>query len=156
MKTTNSLLILIAVMSLMACSSQLHVVTLYVNTTQIDQSNIAQHASFGQPAGIANEDFITNVRKRDKIIWQGLSTSDTSHKVTISSIKHESGDFLIGQIPAISNRAKKMNYNKFIRKIIAKPTREQAFAEEKYSLKFEVSNKIELGPFEIDPKIRSH
>lgn len=156
MKTTHSLLILVALMCLMACSSQLHVVTLYVDTTQIDQSNIAQNASFGQPLGIANEDFITNVRKRDKIIWQGLSTSDKSHKVTISSIKHESGDFLLGQIPAISKRAKKMNYNKFIRKIIAKPGREQAYAEEKYSLKFEVSNKPELGPFEIDPKIRSH
>ncbi len=156
MKTTHSLLILIAIMSLMACSSQLHVVTLYVDTTQIDQSNIAQHVSFGQPAGIANEDFITNVRKRDIVIWQGLSTSDKSHMVTISSIKHESGDFLISQMVTKSNRGKNMNYKKFFRKIIAKPTREQPYAEEKYSLKFEVSNKPDLGPFEIDPKIRSH
>ncbi len=153
MKTSHSLLILVAVMSLMACSSQLHVVTLYVDTTQIDQSNIAPHVSFGQPAGIANEDFITNVRKRDIVIWQGLSTSDTSHKVIISSIKHESGDFLISQMPT---KSKKLNYNKFFRKIIAKPTREQPYAEEKYSLKFEVSNKPDLGQFEIDPKIRSH
>ena len=156
MKTTNSLLILMAVMSFMACKNQMHVVTLYVDTTQIDQSSIDQNVSFGQPAGIANEDFITNVRKGDLVIWQGLSTSDKSHMVTISSIKHESGDYLIDQKVAKTNRAKKMNIKQFFRKIGAKPTREQPYAEEKYSLKFKISNKPDLDPFEIDPKIRSH
>lgn len=156
MKTTNALLILMAVMSLMACNSQLHVVTLYVDTTQIDESSIAQHVSFGQPAGIANEDFITNVRKGDLVIWQGLSTSNTSHKVTISSIKHESGAFILKEKPAKTKRALKMNYIQLIRKIAAKPTREQPYAEEKYSLIFKVSNKPDLDPLAIDPKIRSH
>lgn len=156
MKTTHSLLILVAVMSLMACGSQLHVVTLYVDTTQIDQGSIAQHVSFGQPSGIANEDFITNVRKGDIVIWQGLSTSDKSHMITISSIMHESGDYLIGQKDPKSNRVNKMNYQNFSRKIGARPGREQPYAEEKYSIQFKVSNKPDLGQFKIDPKIRSH
>ncbi len=156
MKTTYQLLILMVVISLMSCRGQLHVVTLYVETTQIDQTSIAQHASFGQPVGIANEDFITNVRKGDLVIWQGLSTSDTTHMVTIESIKHESGDFLINQKVTNTNRAKKMNYKKFFRKIVARPTRDQPYAQEKYSLKFKVSNKPDLDPFKIDPKIRSH
>ena len=156
MKTTRSLLIFMSSMSLMACKNQMHVVTLYVDTSQIDQSSIAQHVSFGQPAGIANKDFITNVRKGDLVIWQGLSTSDKSHLVTISSIKHESGDYLINQRVANTNRAKKMNYKQFFRKIGARPNKEQPYAEEKYSLKFKVTNKPDLGPFEIDPKIRSH
>ncbi len=63
MKKIQSLLILIAVICLTACRSQLHVVTVYVDTTQIDQSSIDQYVTFGQPAGIANKEFITNVRK---------------------------------------------------------------------------------------------
>ena len=157
------------VMSLMACSSQLHVVTLYVDTTQIDQDNIDANAHFGQRVGIANKDFTTDVRKRDIVIWQGVSTSDTLHMVTITSIKHESGDYLIdqrvaktnraNQRVAKTNRAKKMNNKQFIRKkIVARPSREQPFAKEKYTLKFTVfNNKTKRnGTFQIDPVIKGH
>lgn len=148
-------------MSLMACGSQLHVVTLYVDTTQISPDSIDTNAHFGQPAGIANKDFTTHVRKRDIVIWQGLSTTDTLDMVTITSIKHYSGDYLIdkkvannGQGVAITNRAKKMNNKQFIRKkIVARPTRKQPFPKEKYILNFSVTNK---GTFQIDPVIKGN
>ncbi len=81
-----------------------------------------------------------------------MSTSDPSHMVTISSIMHESGDFLIGQKHPKSNKAKQVNFKQLMRKIVAKASKEQPYAEEKYSLKFIISNKPGQGEFEIDPE----
>lgn len=151
MKTTNRILILMAVMSFMACKNQMHVVTLYVKTAEIEQNSIEANANFDQPLGIANRDFITNVRRGDLIIWQGQSTSNPEHSVNITSIEHVSGDKIIGQK---SVKTKMMNNKQVFRKIDARPGREKVYLEEKYNLKFTVSNKE--GIFIIDPKIRSH
>lgn len=103
MKTTHSLLILMAVMSLMACkqdveqkcpdpvtkySNRVHVITLYVNTN-IDDKNSFEYANFGQKDGIPNKDFEIYVRKGDIVIWEGVSKSDSSDVVNIKSIKYE-------------------------------------------------------------------
>jgi len=157
MKTTNLILILMAVISLMSCG-QLHVVTLYVDTTQIDQSSIDQHANFGQRDGIANKDFITNVRRGDKIIWQGVSTSNPLDTVKITSIDHVSGAKIFERKLSIlypKSLTKMPGFVKelFAGKIIMKPGNLQQYIEEEYSLDFTVTNK---GTFQIDPKIRSY
>jgi len=175
MKTTNQILILMAIISLMSCG-QLHVVTLYVDTTQIDQSSIDQHASFGQPAGISNQDFKTNVRKGDRIIWQGVSINNPSDTVKITSINYVSGAAIIGPktskksrsrlssttgtssttvIAPITNPPKiKIGSDEVvIGKIKMKPGNLKQYIEEKYSIDFTVTNK---GTFQIDPVMRAY
>jgi hypothetical protein len=158
MKTTHQLLILMVVISLMSCRGQLHVVTLYVDTAQIDQTSIDQHASFGQPAGIANKDFTTHVRKRDRIIWDAVSISNPSDEVKITAINHISGERIF---------ERKMFYtgsdvdkivagaNKIVAgKIKKRPNNKMAYIIEKYGLEFSVSNKD--GIFKIDPVLKGH
>ena len=160
MKTTNLILILTAVLSLMSCG-QLHVVTLYVDTTQINQSSIAQHASFGQPTGITNEDFTTHVRSGDKIIWEGVSISNPSDKVEITSINHISGDriFVIKRRSSASTTpllttTPGVAGSLFKGAIRKKPRKPRTFLLEKYGIEFMVTGKEDT--FVIDPVIKAH
>ena len=155
MKTANQILILLAVMSLMACS-QLHVVTLYVDTTQIDQTSIDQHASFGQRSGIANKYFTTNVKKGDRIIWQGVSISNPLDTVKITSIDHVSGARIYA--PKSLKRRKGGIVIRGTDEIVAGtikigPGNLEQYIEEKYSVEFTVTNK---GTFQIDPVIKAY
>jgi len=160
MKTTRSLLVLMVVMSLMACGSQLHVVTLYVDTTQIDSTSIDQHASFGQPVGIANEDFTTIVRKGDKIIWRGQSISNPEHIVKITSIEHKDGEKIFKLKPFRIIKGKDgpvyiKGSNELVRgKVTLGPGKEEAYIQGDYFLKFTVSNKSDT--FIIDPEVQGH
>ncbi|MGB5499785.1 MAG: hypothetical protein WBM77_12725 [Maribacter sp.] len=160
MKTTNRILILMAVISFMACKNQMHVVTLYVNTDNIKQGSIDANANFNQPVGIANKDFITNVRKGDMVIWQGMSVSDPEHKVSITSIEPVEGERLFklksfnGQ-KVNNNLVGKKGYNEQVAVTIKlKPGNDEAYVKEKYNLKFTVSNKA--GTFIIDPYIKAN
>ena len=91
MKTTNLILILIVVVSLMSCKNQMHVVTLYVDTANIIKNSIDEYANFNQPKGISNEDFTIHVRKGDLVIWNALSISDEPVEVNITAIIDEPG-----------------------------------------------------------------
>ncbi|MGB5430403.1 hypothetical protein [Eudoraea sp.] len=90
MKTASQILMLMAVISFMSCG-QLHVVTLYVDTSQVEKSNTDQYAHFGQPKGISNKDFTIYVRKGDRVIWNAVSTSNSADVVNITSIINKSG-----------------------------------------------------------------
>ncbi len=101
MKTTNRLLILTAILCLVACkakfpltifSNQVHVITLYVNTNNIDQTNIEKNANFGQAPGISNEEYTTYVRRGDIVIWRGVSINDPLDIVNITTIEHDTLD----------------------------------------------------------------
>ena len=155
MKTTYQILILMAIMSLMACGSQLHVVTLYVDTAQIDQNTIDANAHFGQRAGIANSDFTTHVRKRDRVIWLGVSTSNPSDSVNITSIVHVSGEKLFERKP-LKRMVLKSGFGNnriVVGTIKIGPGKQKQYIQEKYSLNFSVTNK---GTFQIDPVIKGH
>jgi len=162
MKTTNLILILIVAVSLMACKNQLHVVTLYVNTKDITKGNENEHANFDQPVGIENKNFITNVRKGERIIWQGQSISDTTHIVKITSIeiKPEEGEEIFKLKPF---NTRKVNgdpvgipgSDELIRaKVTLGPGRDSAYIIQKYKLEFTISNKG--GTFTIDPEVKGH
>lgn len=93
MKTTQPLLILMAIMSLMACKvksvpDNVHVITLNVNIN-VDDKNSFEYANFGQDPSISNEKFTTKVKRGDIVIWQGVSKSNPADVVNITLIKYE-------------------------------------------------------------------
>lgn len=157
MKTTNLLLILVAVMSLVSCG-QLHVVTLYVDTANIEQATIAANANFGQPTGISNEDYTTHVRRRDRIIWDAVSISDPSEVVEITSINHISGDRIFERKTGII-QPESFSWNGITQLLVAtkiktRPGTQKAYLKEKYGLEFKVAGKE--GTFLIDPVIKAY
>lgn len=174
MKTTHSLFILFAFMSLTACkdisapelksselpiniySNNVHVVTLYVNTAEINNGNINEYANFGQPKSITNEDYTTNVRKGDIVIWKGVSVSDPLDIVSITSINHHGGPKLFNKNLLRGNGGD----NEVVVGVVTKgPEMEDGtlMDEEKYVLHFKVqrNGKPQNQPYKIDPKIRS-
>ncbi len=160
MKTTNLIIILMAVISFIACNNQLHVVTLYVDTDQINSTSIDDHASFGQPAGLANKDYITHVRKGDLIIWQGQSISNPDHIVKITSIEHEEGKRIIERKPfrairGVDGLVSKKGSDELVRgKVVLGPGKGEAYIKEKYILKFTMSNNVDT--LIIDPGVQGH
>ncbi len=152
MKTTSRLLFfLLAVVSLVSCKNQLHVVTLYVDTDQIQLSNTDQHANFGQPLGISNTDFTTHVRKGDRVIWQGVSISNPADQVKITSINYVSGERLFQRISLSGKRGGDEMVTGAIK---MRPGKFEAYLKEKYSINFTLSNKA--GTFNIDPVIKAY
>ena len=162
MKTTNQLLFLLAIVGLMSCKNQLHVVTLYVNTDDIEIGKEELYASFDQPDGIENKKFITNVRKGERIIWQGQSISDTTHIVKITSINiiPEEGKeiFKLKPFRTITINGDPVGIpgsDELIRaKVTLGPGRDKAYIIQKYNLEFTLSNKD--GTFNIDPEVKGH
>ncbi len=173
MKTTHPLLILMAVMSLMACkdksepalnsselpiniySNNVHVVTLYVNTAEINNGNIDEYANFGQAKSISNKDFKTHVRKGDIVIWKGVSVSDPLDIVNITSINHEGGPKLFNKNLLRGNGGD----NEVVVGVVTKgPEMEDGISldEEKYVLHFKVmrNGKPPVQPYKIDPYIK--
>jgi len=177
MKTTHSLLILMAVMSLMTCkripseepngkalselpitiySSNVHVVTLYVNTTDIKKPNIADYADFNQNETIPNEEYTTHVKKGDIVIWNGVSTTNVLDTVNITQINHQGGARYFGKNVLNGNKDVPEVVVGFVTKF---PEMENdTYPGEKYILKFTVSNngKKRNGTFQIDPVIKGH
>jgi hypothetical protein len=160
MKTTNLILVLLAMGSLMACKNQIHVVTLYVDTTNITQATVDLHANFNQPQGISNEDFTTHVRKGDLIIWKGKSISNPDDIVKITAIDHDKGKEIIQPKPFKYIKIKGglvpiQGSDELVRgKVALGPGRKEAYINEKYILEFTVSNKE--GTFTIDPEVQGH
>lgn len=178
MKTTHSLLILMAVMSLMACkdklapalkspelpiniySNNVHVVTLYVNTAEINNGNIDEYANFGQPDSISNKDYTTHVRKGDIVIWKGVSASDPLDIVNIASINHQGGPEFFNKNLLKGNGGDKEGNNEVVVGVVTKgPEMKNGtlLDKEKYVLHFKVkrNGKPQVQPHKIDPYIKS-
>jgi hypothetical protein len=165
MKTTNLLLILVIVMSLMSCG-QLHVVTLYVDTKEIKKDNIDinndslnKYAHFNQPKGISNKHFTTHVRRGDRIIWDAVSSSNPSDEVKIIAINHISGEIILKRKSPTSQTQSFTTKSGIVKTLFAgtikkKPVERYTYIEEIYEIKFTVTDKE--GTFTIDPKIRSY
>ncbi|MBT8182941.1 MAG: hypothetical protein KJO53_15280 [Eudoraea sp.] len=175
MKTTYRILILLVVLSFTACkeksvpeltgpelpvtiySNQIHVITLYVNTTDILKPNIGDYANFRQPSNISNEDYTTYVRKGDIVIWKGVSTTDSSDVVNITSINHHRGAKFFGKNMLKGNDGDP----EVVVGVVAKDSEmvDGTLArEEKYTLKFTVMNNgtKRNGTFQIDPVLKAY
>lgn len=173
MKPTHRLLILIVIASLFACntkttqestgsqlpvtiySNQVHVITLYVNTTDIKNPNLGDYADFGQASKISNEDYTTHVRKGDIVVWKGVSTSDSLDVVNITSINHHGGPELFSKSLLRGNGGD----NEVVVGVITKgpEMKEGTLSDkEKYVLHFKVKKHDEpqIQAYKIDPYIK--
>ena len=127
-----------------------HVITLYVNTSDIQNPNLNDYCNFGQDEGISNEDYTIEVSVGDTIVWVGQSNSNDNDQVLIESINHQGdqgGRDIFGQNVLRGENGE-------VRGTIQFSTEGQA--DYKYMLSFRVLNNGEPrgGVFNIDPKIR--
>ena len=127
-----------------------HVITLYVNTSDIQNPNLNDYCDFGQDEGISNEDYTIEVSVGDTIVWVGQSNSNDNDQVLIESINHQGdqgGRDIFGQNVLRGENGE-------VRGTIQFSTEGQA--DYKYMLSFRVLNNGEPrgGVFNIDPKIR--
>ena len=130
-------------------AQETHVVTLFVNTTDIVKPNINDFANFGQAAGISNENFTINVRLGDIVIWKGVSTSaPETDIVNITAINHEGGVNVFGQNVLRGN-------SETPELVVGTVINGRPGDEEKYKLSFKVfvNGSRKNGTFHIDPKI---
>lgn len=154
MKKNLLLLILVSITLLSFINSstvkETHVVTLYVDTRQIEKTNVDSVCNFGQPGNISNRDFTIDVRLGDVVVWKGVSSnSPDTDIVLISAINHEGGVNVFDQ-----NVLKDTSQNPGIVEGTIK--KGESGQEQKYKISFNVLNDGEKrnGTFHIDPKIR--
>ena len=122
-------------------------ITLEVDTENINKDNIEETATFGQPAETRNKDFSVDVKRGDVIIWQGKATPSSGGLVSIKLFKHEDGIELLG-----TNRIKDQNDAG----VIVGKVQEGAPGDiEKYTLRFQVKKRGSQNwdTYEIDPKL---
>lgn len=129
---------------------QTHIITLNVDTSAIENSNVDEVSNFGQPEEVSNHDFTIIVKKGDIILWKGVSTSaPDSDQVLISAINHEGGARVFGRNTLLDSQQ-----NPGI--VVGTVTDGKDGDEEKYKLSFKVMNdSIQRGgTYHIDPKIQ--
>jgi len=144
-------ILLFSFLAIQAQEPQTVVVTLNVNTGQIDKQNLPTTCNFGQPQNISNEDFTIEVNVGDIIIWQGVSSSaPETDIVEITKIKRAKGKNIFDKEELLPGENKKISG-----KALSKTTTEDIY---KYDISFTVTNngKKRNGTFHIDPKIMVH
>ncbi len=151
MKTMKKNLIIITI--LVFSSSQTfyaqttHVITLHVDTNELNAGNESAAFSFSVSEGtdvenIDNpETFTIFVNEEDTVIWEGTSLSGAA--VNIESITYSKGTQIFGK----QKHNGKMKNGK--RKVEAKVKKDKKNAEYKYDVEFMIGK----FSFKIDPKI---
>jgi hypothetical protein len=151
--TKSGLVLTLLVCSFMTIQAQENtvVVTLNVNTGQIEKNNLATTCNFGQPQNISNENFTIEVNVGDIITWQGVSSSaPETDIVEITKIKRAKGKNIFDKEELLPGENKKISG-----KALFQTTAEDIY---KYDISFTVSTngKKRNGTFHIDPKIIVH
>ncbi len=129
------------------------VVTLNVDTGEIDKENASASCNFGQAEGISNEEFTIVVNVGDVITWVGVSSSSPETDVVdITKIKHVKGKNIFGKDLDTTDKG---NHQKVSAKVLASTAVEGLY---KYDISFAVTNNgvKRNGMFHIDPKIQAH
>ena len=153
MKTKFQLVALLMVMLICPATllqaQEVHVVTLNVNTGEINNNNVNDVSDFGQSADISNRDFTIEVSLGDIVVWKGVSTSPENDSVMIDAINHEGGARVFDR-----NTLKDDPQNPGV--VVGKVTAGRRGDEEKYKISFKVfENGVQKGgTYHIDPKIR--
>ncbi|MEJ2585309.1 MAG: hypothetical protein P8Z38_09785 [Robiginitalea sp.] len=128
-----------------------HVITLEVNTAEIQNPNVNDYCSFmGQDPEVSNEDYTIVAGVGDVVIWRGVSTSSPEDVVEIRAINHQGdrgGRDIFGQNQLQGENGQVIG-------TILNTTEEGA--DYKYQLQFWVYNNGTRrgGTFNIDPKIK--
>ena len=157
MKTTKQISIMMAVVllsvSIISCNPQPNLlgqktITLYVNTDSINQNNLDSTCNFGQPKGVSNKDYLTEVKFDEKITWIGVSSSNAKVKVKIKKISYVTGAEILTE--------REINNSLFSRVVHGKVKNGSTDLKEgdieKYLIEFKVKGKTKR--FIIDPKLR--
>ncbi len=130
------------------------VITLYVDTAQINNRNVNASCNFGQAQDISNEEFTTVVNLGDSVTWQGVSANAPSTDVVnIVSINHEGGKNVFDA------NVLKGSTSEGREKVTATAIQRTTGGEKyKYKISFTVFNNgtKRNGTFHIDPKIEVH
>ncbi|MEN8186944.1 MAG: hypothetical protein ABFR05_07425 [Bacteroidota bacterium] len=158
MKTANQILIAIVLLSfsITSCNGQVrepikhlitkdgHIITLNVNTQEINNKNIEETCNFGQHDSIKNEDFTIIAKVGDNIIWEGNSLSSNEDIVNIKKIKIKRGTIIFDKDSLEDNRrvSGKVRYD----------TKDRPIYE--YKLFFTVTHEGKEKQYHIDPKIQ--
>lgn len=129
------------------------VVTLRVDTKEINKDNLSTTCDFGQEEGISNEEFTITVNVGDVITWEGVSsTSPDTDVVDITKIKYVKGKNIFGKDLDTTDKGKNQ-------KVSGKVLSSTAVGGDyKYDISFSVTtNGVKRnGTFHIDPKIQAH
>lgn len=151
MKTTKQFLILIVIalftFSINSYSQQTHIITLNVDTGQIENSNVDEVCDFGQDPGITNRGFTIEVEIGDTVKWIGVSSSSPdTDAVEITGINHEGGARVFGK--------NKLNDTDGV--VVGVVTDGKEGDLEKYKISFKVYNDGDKrgGTYHIDPIIK--
>ena len=162
MKTTNRLLILIEVelaipdtiygQKAIITDQKDHIITLIVNTEEIENTNINVTCYFeGQKEGTSIKEFTTWANVGDRIIWQGEPTvKKEGNIVNITRIQHEHGNDIFSKNMLSGNG---QDSEKVVGLVL---NLAPAGNEYKYKIFFTVihNGKKRNGTFRIDPKIQ--
>ena len=158
----NLLIIALAILlfgSTVSYAQGTNVVTLNVNTNDINGDNVLDECSFTwedpdgniipSGSGPELEDWLITIDLNSDIEWRGISSSEDNKIVNIIHIKHESGT------PIFNGKTLKGDRNPNGEKVRGKPnkkTNDEEGGDFKYNIKFKV--KGVRGTFNIDPKIK--
>jgi len=129
------------------------IITLRVDTGQIDKKNASASCNFGQAEGISNEEFTIEVNVGDVITWEGISSSSPDTDVVdITKIKYVKGKNIFGKDLDTADGGK---HKKVSAQVLASTAVEGDY---KYDISFTVTNNgaKRNGTFHIDPVIRVH
>lgn len=151
MKVKATIFVLFFCMSLFSVKMNAQankMIVLEVDTDNINENNIEEMATFGQPSEISNENFTLDVALGDVIIWQGKTMPGAGGLVRIKLFRHEDGVKILG-----ANRISEQNDTGVV---VGKVQAGQVGDEEKYTLKFEVRKRgtQDWTEYSIDPKLK--
>ncbi len=128
-----------------------HVITLEVNTAEIQNPNVNDYCTFqGKDPEVSNEDYTITARVGDIVIWRGVSTSSPDDVVEIRAINHQGdrgGRDIFGQNQLQGENGQVLG--------TIRNTTEEGI-DYKYQLQFWVFNNGTRrgGTYNIDPRIR--
>ena len=130
-------------------SQETHVITLNVDTSEINNDNVNEVSNFGQPAEISNIDYTIYASLGDTVVWRGNSTYSEEDLVLVEAINHEGGARVFSR-----NTLRDSQDNPGV--VIGVVSEGREGEEEKYKISFKVMHNGERrgGTYHIDPKIR--
>ena len=126
-----------------------HIITLYVDTANIENGNIDDTCNFGQDQDVSNIDYTIQVNKGDIVMWRGVSTSSAEDMVQITSINYQGGARVFDKnVLTDSQQSPGV--------VVGTVNLGKEGDEEKYTVSFKVFNNgtQRNGTFHIDPKLQ--
>ena len=129
------------------CSIDPIIITLSVDTENIEQDNIEKYCHFGQHSEKL-EEYTTDAKVGDFIIWRGVPTEKKDDIVNIKSIRYEKGTKIF--------KKKKLRGDGGNPKMVIGRVLKNTETDFKYKIRFNVIHKgaKQKVKFFIDPKIR--